>query len=340
VALALKTASELPRARSLTILSDCLAYVPVLEDAETARRFFERFGFGTIICVDIGRYRLSTSHGVFDIMNSKLVKMWPDVANTPTEYDAKAEVRRIIDQWQLSTGLFSCPRLNMAFASQISLRLWVGLFSNVLFAADKEWAMLDDPDSPDLPLWRDLVNFNTTVRHSLQANSLLDGVPHIDLPLCELGPKHNSQQLEWITEVLAMNIETFSQPAGLFRPPQDAKACWPELENGESLVVVAARAAAVERARVDAWYRDNYITIPIGETRAIDKDAFKDTLLAHKRIMQMLGLSDQVLRDAGVENLRKVLHLMVAMMMRPLLGDDGHEDHGKQQELDEWSHWS
>jgi len=71
----LNIALLLPMLRSVTILSDTLIWVPELLDSVTVRDWATTVGLGTVLCGDIGSYRLNGQYSSVKIVKSKLGKM-------------------------------------------------------------------------------------------------------------------------------------------------------------------------------------------------------------------------------------------------------------------------
>ncbi|KAK5123803.1 hypothetical protein LTR85_002439 [Meristemomyces frigidus] len=124
----LRIALNLPKMRSVTVHSDSLGYVPDLRESMAVVEWANAAELGGVVCEDIGLYRLLGSYAGVKVVNSKLRKMWPDVASTPVGYDALQEARNVYMQWDVGA---SVPDL-MAWASQTSLQIWVGLWEMVV----------------------------------------------------------------------------------------------------------------------------------------------------------------------------------------------------------------
>ncbi|KAK4542522.1 hypothetical protein LTR36_006775 [Oleoguttula mirabilis] len=298
--LALRTASRLPGIKLVTILSDSLADSPVLPPSITVRAFVDSHRLGELTCADIGQYRLSTAYGDITIVNSKLSGMWPDVASTPANYDAKAKAVQLLEEWQ-------------------------------------------HPDNPEFSAWCDLFAW----AHSIKATDSVDTVPLGRdgrlVPIHKLGPKHDAVTLEWATELLAMNIETYvaTDPSRLLGPEIDAKVCWPELENGECAGAEAGRQNAEEHARNVEWRRRNIVQNPVDDTMEFFISGLKSSLSQDKRLVRAYDVKEDdlnVANEASNEDVKKIFHLIVATGQYDLYSGGGAGYQDKRQELDEWSH--
>lgn len=332
---ALQLASSLPRIRSVTILSDSLARLPGPNVHMTVRSFAESVDLGEVTCVDIGKYRLSGEYSKIMVANSKVLKLWPSVAGMPAEYDALAEARQVLVQWGLSTSL---PKW-MAWASQTSLRLWVGLFEQMLVEAAKPFDRHSvDIDSPEVGRRRDLGVWYQSIKFTTDVDRTPWGADGDRVPMHELGPRHDSSTLEWASELLAMNIETFVTPQEMFSTPGscgDTQACWPELEDGES---IGAARAAESRAEHQEWRKAYIVEHPLDPSRGYRVDSLKDMIVDDERPVRVaLGVSEREVMEAGADDVRKMFYLLVAMGCCKLGSEDNDGTYEESQELDEWS---
>jgi hypothetical protein len=120
----------LPRIRSITILSDKFALTQHNGRSYiTAREFATMMHLGEATCVDIGRFQLSGKFSQIHIVNRKLVKMWPNVASTPEDYDVYADVLGL-DSVNDRCILSMCN--GVAWAAHTSLRRWVRLYDEFM----------------------------------------------------------------------------------------------------------------------------------------------------------------------------------------------------------------
>ncbi|KAM0705616.1 hypothetical protein Q7P35_006975 [Cladosporium inversicolor] len=147
----LKKLQRLPRLRSILILSDCLTSKPYrLQDMWiSVTDFVPEAGLGPATCADIGRYQL---HGKFEdvqIVNSKLVEMWPYVRDTPEDYDGLNDALAIIKSLRSSVDV---PNVS-TWASHTSPRCWVDIQQQFLaLFLSGEWAKLSQ-EADDRPLF-------------------------------------------------------------------------------------------------------------------------------------------------------------------------------------------
>lgn len=203
---------------------------------------------GNLVWIDVRRYVVKG--GKLDGLlfeNSEMLKMWPNVKSTPDGYDGYYAALDIRRGWRLG----GYPSSFFAYASQTSLRVWVGLCEQLAERAGK--------GIPPPPLGQ-IVNCEHMDRLSvidyLKKRSDVRLVPpapaHGDrVPLHKLGPQHDAETLEWASEFLAMNIETFGfmteVEADWDVMTVDAKAFWPEIEDGTGIGETQAGASSLGR---------------------------------------------------------------------------------------------
>lgn len=243
---ALETALQLPSIKRVTVLTEYLAYNPNHPSYRTGhdrscfasvRDLVEALELGQLLCVDIGRYEIKDAEfeGLL-FENSKLLKMWPNVKSMPDGFDGYLATCGTMDDWQLLAASSNI----MAYASQTSFRVWVSLYESLL-----EWQDKGRPKVP-YPL-RDTEYYDRRAiaqyikSRDPDATITPQGQHGRSVPLHKLGPQHDSDTLEWATELLAMNIEVFVFTAGTGTGcgnsiyMEIAKPYWPELEGGQGI---------------------------------------------------------------------------------------------------------
>jgi len=225
----------LPKLQSIIILSDSLTsglhptrdyWVPVTD-------FVYEADLEPATCVDIGRYQL---HGKFkdvQIVNSKLVDMWPAVQDTPEAYDGFDDAVNIINNLQSSIDAPNVP----AWASHTSLRCWVDIQQQYLeldtsgeldqLLQKRATGAFDDEDEYTDDQFK--LEFFRLVAHdadrlTLFACPLLRSGGH---SLRELQPNDNSDLLDEVSQFLAVNID------GYYRTNH------PSINTGQELCPVA-----------------------------------------------------------------------------------------------------
>lgn len=253
----LSIALNLPRLKSVTFLSDGLAYIPERPGAATVREWVNDLGLDGLLCEDVGLYKLHGQYAGVKIANSKLRKMWPNVASTPEDYDALRVVRKITNRWRIS-GDIADP---VAWASQTSLRVWVGLWERLIdFRKGAEPSPLSSAGGSlsvqgyfELGSWAKTVKTSPVVPKPGRDNLV---------PLHTLGRQHDPQTLEWATELLAATIETHKTDDG-----EDAKSCWPEVDGCEGI--------GAQQAKAKNWGRDP-VDYESDEDDEDDHEGFED----------------------------------------------------------------
>lgn len=125
----LENLPNLPRTPSCTILSDCLGwledgYLTEYKDRFVSVQEFTRMAeLGKPTCVAVGRYQLDNKFAKVQIENRRLLKMLPDVENTPADYDAYADWITFIGGRGQYVGL----RNMKTFAAQHRFRCYIGM---------------------------------------------------------------------------------------------------------------------------------------------------------------------------------------------------------------------
>ena len=119
---------DLPRIRSTVILSDCLTDVGVANRNTahlpmTVSKFAQDAMLGPTTCIDVGVYQLQGKLEKVRIVNRKLVELWPEVRNTPPDYDGIEDALVEIYRLDSSERAHNVP----AWAAQTSFRCWVAL---------------------------------------------------------------------------------------------------------------------------------------------------------------------------------------------------------------------
>lgn len=111
--------------RSIVILSD--SFSAVLDPSHDApipvTTVAKALGNGPATCVDIGQYRLHGDLEGVQIVNRKLVEMWPAVRATPEVYNGLDDALAIMGSLQVSEKVRNAP----TWASHSSLRCWVDI---------------------------------------------------------------------------------------------------------------------------------------------------------------------------------------------------------------------
>jgi len=145
------------------------------------------------------------------------------------------------------------------------------------------------------------------------------------LPLHKLRPGHDSASLEWATELLAVNIESFRYQDGIDMPL--AKACWPELEEGRS--IGESRSGRTTRANQE--FEESYLVrVPCYEYRIWNIEMTRAELggcdaVADFRDFCDIAKGEAHIKSAGYDDLEKMFYLMVAMGKWQMRGEDDTE---------------
>ncbi|KAK4901010.1 hypothetical protein LTR27_002194 [Elasticomyces elasticus] len=253
----------LPKIKAVTIAADCLAYGEGLvrkevsrddndEDDEeydeeplayedvikgsqkTVRQFAEHADLGKVVCVDVGRYKLSGIFERVEILHTKLLRMWPAVVATPDDYDAFALARDQIEEWDIYGGHNRSSVI--AWSSHTSLQLWVGLLQASILADRTNWDYSCAPASYGLEAF-------------LLSVKLFDprGKEMPDfrvVPIRKLNAQCDPDLLDFWTEFLALNIATyreFNEMSDEEPTWEDARPHWCDLEGGEPVGLIKSK---------------------------------------------------------------------------------------------------
>ena len=223
----LKRLQQLPRIRSITILSDCLSgLVPHHLDIRGAQNivrlitvphFIQNVAeLGHTTCVDIGRYKLHGEYSKVQVVNRKLDAMWQSAQAVPSDYDAWAHLESLMQQWQVLTDVDD----QMALTLQTSFRCWVGLHEELasmeasgrlLELSQQDDGSMTDADRMKLRVARQWADATLLSR--------LSSFPHLTytsrvpeprtLNLRHLKAGDDPNALGWASDYLAANVALF-----------------------------------------------------------------------------------------------------------------------------------
>jgi hypothetical protein len=318
---------NLPQIRSVTILSDKFAFTQHNGRSYiTAREFATMMHLGEATCVDIGRFKLSGKFSYIQIIHRKLVKMWPNVASTPEDYDVYADVLGL-DSVNDECILSMCN--GVAWAAQTSLRRWVGLYDEFLqFRLDP---FLRDKTNEQRALLGRFVLSTRKLQHLYPGSSVPSYVEYMyqsrvrNRLMHTLRPSDDPEMLAWATDLLSVNIAAFIPLRG--RRPQAflQRAHWAETDGGlHTLDFMKMHLLSARRGNVDAFH--------------VSHPVFPEILEYTTTIQSSLILADyprQTLRgeahDLNPRQIRQLYLLLLAM-------DHVHYINlGQQRLVDAWS---
>ncbi|KXS95864.1 hypothetical protein AC578_7870 [Pseudocercospora eumusae] len=305
----LKEALALPCIKSLSILSDCLTgperrHVTVRQEAK-------RLGLGSVICRDIGRYRIKNQPAQVQFVNSKLVKLWPSAASMPEDYEA-LEVAYSIHS---GSGITDYSQNLVAWASHTSFRLWVGLHEVITAPRANENSPFDDDfDSPEYEEYmrkaiersgfvRSIVSDPPTVSH-------FSSSPDQAVPLHKLGPQHDPARLEQATEMLSMNIGRYrwlKYTGEPWDPEKEIEPSWVELGGRNVLDIQQEKCRQLRRL----WTRDNLVDWPTDRTRVCDASSIREELLDCTVFPEVFG--KETIAEASKQELQQLWYLRLAV---------------------------
>jgi len=247
---------QLPRIRSVVLLSDCLnglvlhdlgyweAYVnPQFIAAPYFIQNVARLGHAT--CVDLGRYQLHGEFSGVQVVNRRLAAMWPNAQAVPADYNAWADLESLMQQWQV---LADVPD-RMAMTLQASFRCWVGLHEELAsMEASGKLLELTQQDTDGSISDADKTKLHVAKQWAAATlHSRLSSVPYVTytsrpqepriLNLRHLKPGDDSNTLSWATEYLAANLACFrcdTRSNALFK--NIAAQHWAEADGGMNTI--------------------------------------------------------------------------------------------------------
>jgi hypothetical protein len=222
--------------RSTTILSDRFAIAQHNGRSYiTVREFATLMHLGEASCVDIGRFQLSGKFGSIHIVHRKLVKMWPNVMDTPEEYDVYADLLGVVHN---DISSFPVMQNVPAWAAQTSLRRWVGLYNELICADFNLGAYLESKNAEQRSL---LTRFLRSTRglatsHNgrllLTYSILMSECRSRNMRLNMLRPGEDPEMLARATDILSLNIAAYFARRDDLRRDSLCLAHWAEADGG------------------------------------------------------------------------------------------------------------
>jgi hypothetical protein len=220
----LRRLQVLPQVRSFVILSDCLGLVDQKiagpDKYLTVPQFCGVAQLGEVTCIDIGIYQVHGLFGKFHIVNRRLKEMWPGVQSCVGDYDAYRELESVLHRWPMSSSTFNGTHNIIAWASQTSLRCWVGLHDLLISTTmSGELDRLRDSKSPsEAEQFLRLKQYSQTTRFygSFDTQQLINGITERSVVgrwrLRDSRGGNDPELLSWATEYLSANIHSYDAP--------------------------------------------------------------------------------------------------------------------------------
>lgn len=313
----LRRLQALPRNRSTIILSDCLGMIESNgRDFVTVREFATMVQLGEVTCIDVGRFSCEGPFEDTHIVHRKLVKMWPEVLDTPRDYNVCSEALALVEAAVL------CPWFHRAsaWAAQTSLRRWIGLFDEAIRVSHGEGDARNKNDGEKALLVRFLCSTrNHTPWHVDGHGSRFKGM------LNELRPGDDPSTLESATDFISINIEGYNAEGGLYGYGRTFKlraAHWVETDGGmHTLQIMGTHVVSALRGEADAYYLHH----PVVYECLVEASAFR-SFLQRQPPHFVWSRADYL---SSIE-LKRIHLLYMAMGYGPV-------HHGRQAEKDQWS---
>lgn len=249
----------LPQIRSTTILSDRFAFTQHNRRSYiTVCEFAAMMQLGEAVCVNIGRFELRGRFSHIRIVHRKLVKMWPDVASTPEDYDVYADVLGLTNLH----GECIFEMFNVAlWAAHTSLRRWVGLYDELLrghFGLDP---YLLGKSNEQLALLGRFVHSHRGLQHLNPGSSIPSYARYVHESKARhrlvkmLRPSDGPEMLTWATDLLSVNITAFYPSQADDRQAYLQRTHWADTDGGmHTLDFMKMHMLSALRGDVDALY--------------------------------------------------------------------------------------
>lgn len=333
----------LPQVRSLAILSDCLALL-VVKTAGTRRHLtvveFARMAqLGKVTCTDIGRYKLHGRFGRFTFVNRRITKMWPEVRTTSSDYDVWKDIDAVTSKWRLERTSDADTNF-IAWATQTSLRLWVGMHDLLLRTASSGRLI----ELNGTPSGRRMLQYlryyaKTTKPFCYNSTDLFEGVLDSSTLnrwlLRNLGTEDDHDTLLWATEYLALNIATHSGfRIQLGRQSWESmESSWAEVDG--SLATIEYHWMLQNSAR-DGATTSLYFLHPFDKTNTMGRDSACSWLEHESELLEGILTAEQRGNYSGfsISELKQLTCLCMALSSNGInvIGDAALVDR-----YDKWS---
>jgi hypothetical protein len=295
----------LPRNPSIVILSDFLCLAGTGQDFHTVRQFAMKEHLGEVSSIDVGKFSLSGMFKGIQIINRRLVKMWPEVMDTPNDYNARSDILALINASPLALQLRRVP----AWAAQTSLRRWIGLADVLnLGPVDLENLLASLEAEEQTLLSRLLVSIRFTA----------------PLPrpiLSTLRPGDSPDTLEAATNSISINMAGYGAESYTTQPIKILAAHWAATDGGmHTFEAMGMRVLAALNGEVN----DHYLPHPV--VKGIMVETSQIRALLRRRPPHILWSKADRLSTAEVRQIQ----LLTA-------ATDGRVLDGSQQMMDERS---
>jgi hypothetical protein len=235
----------LPRNPSIVILSDFLCLAGTGLGCHTVREFAMKEHLGEVSCIDVGKFSLSGMFKDIQIINRRLVKMWPEVMNTPNDYNARSDILALINASPLALQLLRVP----AWAAQTSLRRWIGLADVLTLGPGDLENLVESLEGEERTLLsRFLASMGPTT------------APLPRRSLSTLRPGDSPDTLEEATNFISINMAGYYAETYTNRPMKILAAHWATTDGGmHTFEAMGMRVLATLNGEVD----DHYLPHPV-----------------------------------------------------------------------------
>ncbi|EGP88823.1 unnamed protein product [Zymoseptoria tritici ST99CH_3D7] len=296
---AVQDAQFLPQLKTFTIMTEYLR--PHWEAVATPRLFARAVGLGEVVCTGIGRYRVAGRYNKVTFANTQICQLWRKVVDTPEDYDAYAEVKSIIAEWNIDGD----EEEIIAWASHSSFRLWIALIQRCLNRRFRFAAGLPFQGSEEQG------KLLSTFQRCSEAAIDHEVMDRLTEPLCHLEEQNNPLHMEGFTEWLVRGMGYFQRSTadadGSPRAPEQIR--WAELGNGSD----GAEVAQWQKAHAESHFSNPIL----GGGRwdwDWNIDELRRTWQRSDKIPGLFGGSgEDIIADVTEHDLQRVLHLCLAV---------------------------
>jgi hypothetical protein len=240
---------DLPRIRSVIILSHCLTEVGVANRSAahlpmTVSKFAQHAMLGPITCIDVGVYQLQDKLEKVRIVNRKLVELWPEVRDAPPDYDGVEDAMMEIYHLDSSEMAYNVP----AWAAQTSFRCWVALQQKFLdLRVSGKWDELEEKaftgtldDDVDDDLNQNAFMFSLLTSLDDSTRLPLSGFQRLssgEYQIKDLVSGDPSELLDEATEFLSHNVTGYNKVSCHITGESEPTLCtinWGANDDGET----------------------------------------------------------------------------------------------------------
>jgi hypothetical protein len=297
----------LPRNPSTVILSDHLGLNGTPRGFHTVREFAMREDLGEVSCIDVGKFSLSGKFKGIQIINRRLVKMWPEVMDTPKDYNPRSDILALIHATPLSLQHRRLP----VWAAQTSLRQWIGLADVLSLEPDDLDDLMETLEGEEQSLLR---RFLVSIRLT---------APLPRRSLSTLRPGDSPDTLEAATNFISIKIAGYGAESNYINQPiKFLAAHWAATDGG--MHTFEAMSMHI-RSALNGEVNDHYLPYPVLKGATVEISHIRALIRREPRHI-MWDKADRL----STRELRQI-HLLIVATKGGRVRDEF------QRMMDEWS---